>query len=117
MMRPTCPHHPSMRMRLVPCGEPLFTHTPGRHSTMRELRKRNKDERLIYRCPTKGCPRVEPHMPIVVPEPVMCRRPRCSNIVEASEFYRGYVCKECRRKDHKIRDAKRKDRTHGRANG
>ena len=104
-MRPVCPHHPGTRMRLVSQAEPLFTHTPGRHSTLRELRKKGKDERLIYRCGIKACPRVEPHWKDTV-EKKLCRQEGCKRLAEPRT--NGWLmCKECYNEYQRRRQASR----------
>lgn len=94
-------------MRLVSQAEPLFTHTPGRHSTLREMRNKGKDERLIYRCGIRSCPRVEPHWSETI-ERKLCRQKGCKRLAVPTTS--GVVmCRECYLKDARERTARRKE--------
>lgn len=113
-MRPVCPHHPGMRMRLVPSGESLFLMTRSQTSKDRrkEHQKSKAAERLIYRCAVKKCPRVESKFGEV--EKYLCRIKGCKNLADPSRVaYSDYICRECNLKRHRERDKFRADKRHG----
>ena len=94
MSYPTCPHHPSMRMRLVPSGEPLFIQARSAFSNDKRVQrqKAKKEERLIYRCTFEGCPRVEPKP--AAPEKYFCRIYRCKNEADPNRAQiSDYICR------------------------